>query len=310
MDYPKNEDQLRDCLLAAVNENRQAILDPRTTITMTKPIVISQAVSNGMPWGVNGNFANLYWKGPAGLNMLTFQGSSGVSSRGLVVERLGMDGNGYAAEPAQDCLKLYAPLGDDGPLYKFTVRDVYTMNAQRGIALVGGVYEGFLENIHCENHRNHGMECQHGSAVGVGGIISNINIVHPNLSRNFGAGLACTYSTNITMGSFILNGLGAVIAPEGLRYASACNGENTGESMFVIPWNGYGSVITGCEASSNGKTVCRKFTDGHWVDVGKPMLYLLDGATDVTVNTSHCSYYGDPPDPMRIRKQGVAAQPA
>jgi hypothetical protein len=313
MDYPQNETDLATVLQKAADEKRQCLLDPRTKINMTKPIVIKQAGNIGMMWGVNGNGAQLFWKGTQPGDMLTFQGIDGQVNRGLVVEKLSFDGNGYSsATPAGNCLKLYAPDGDPGAIYKFKLKDLYTMYATRGFMLEGAVFEGFCDNLHAENHSSHGMETKNSNINGRNGVISNINIIHPNFSRNMGAGLKCTYSTNLMFGSFVLNALGGVIADDGLRYAAGNNGENTGEAMFNLIYGGYGSVLVGNELSGDAATHARKMVNGAWVDVGKPSLYLLAGAdlTAITQRDNHVSYYGGAAaNPMRVVK-GQSAAPA
>lgn len=310
MDLPTTETQFRDALMTAANEKRVCVLDPRTRIEMTQGITITQTGNTGMPWGVNGNGAKLIWKGSTSADMLTFKGTNGAVNRSLIVEKLGMDGNGYAGVPAGACLKLYAPDGDPGAIYKFKVKDVYTMYATRGFVIEGAVFEGFLDNIHAENHRSHGMECLHTNVNNVRGIVSNINIIHPNLSRNMGAGLKCTYSTNLMFGSFVLNALGAVVAPEGLRYAAGNNGENTGEAMFNVPWQGYGTVIVGNELSGDASTHARQWVNGAWVDVGKPSLYLIAGDAAIIQRDNHVSYYGAGTNPMKVVKGAAGSRPS
>ena len=81
------------------------------------------------------------------------------------------------------------------------------------------------------------------------------------------------------------------MAPSGLRLGFANNGENTGEALYVVPNNGYGSYVLYSEASTDGKTVARRF-DGaknDWVTVGKPSLYVVAGATGVTEVGNHIS---------------------
>jgi hypothetical protein len=300
MDFPSTEKDLNDALANAAASHRICVLDPRTQINITQTIVLSQASADGNPWGVKGNGAKIAWKGAAGGDMLKIVGTQGQPNRALTVEGLMLYGGGYDGTPAGDCLKLSAPLGDNGPIYRFLLRDIYTSYGTRGIVLEGGVYEGFCENIQAEGMTSHGMETLH---LPNNATISNINIMHPNLSRNLGAGLKCTYSTNVMFGSFILNALGGIIAPDGLRFASGNNGENTGEALFIVPSNGYGSVITGNELSGDASTVARKMVSGAWQVVGSPSLYLLDGANDIIQRDNHCSYYGaDQPNPMRVFK--------
>src|SRR4029077_5665920 len=97
-------------------------------------------------------------------------------------------------------------------------------------------------------------------------------------SRNHGCGRPPVYSVYLVGGSFVLNGGGGVIAPDGIRGAIMCNGENTGgeaQAVFDVPSNGYGSYIEMGEASSDGQTVCRRWDGSQWHDVGKPLLYFI-----------------------------------
>src|SRR5262249_52282208 len=155
---------------------------------------------------------------------------------------------------ANACLRLSAPMGDGGPLYKFTLSDIFCSTGQYGIVLEGGVYEGALYNCHAENMERDGMMMQH---LPNNAIVSNILVVGPNMSRNFGAGIRPVYSCNIIGGSFILNGDGGVNAEGGCRVIAYSNGENTAgkdQACFVLQSNGYGSLVFGNEASSDGKT--------------------------------------------------------
>lgn len=304
MDFPTTEDQLAKLLQSYADNQIIGQLDPRTKITQTKPILVQQKSNDGGPWGVNGNGARLMWKGPAGQDMLTYAGVQGVNNRGLTIKGLYMDGNGYAAAPAGACLKLSAPLGDNGPIYKFLVEDVMTGYATNGLFIEGGVYEGLCLNVHAENHAADGIFMQ---SLPNGAVVSNVSLMHPNASRNFGAGIHAVYSCDIIFGSFVLNALGGVVAPTGLRSAKSCNGENTGEAVFVIgSMGGYGTVISTCEGSTDGVTLCRKFENGNWVNVGKPEFYLInwsDGpsATATTEVYNHMSYYGDGTNKDQIR---------
>lgn len=307
MDYPQNEADLKACLQSYANSNYVGMLDPRTDVTISNTIEISQPTAYGTPWGVNGNYAKLRYRGAAGNDLLRFKGTDGQNCRCLNIEKLVLDGGGPDSNGmgASACLKLWAPNGDNGPLYKFLLRDIYASSALYGIELEGGVYEGMLDNVHCENHAKDGIYTHHYTGGTAPGWISNIFIVHPNSSRNFGAGIRCTYSTYIIGGSYILNGDGGVQAPEGLRGMIMSNGENTAgkdQSMVVVPSNGYGSVIDLCEASSDGSTHCRRWDGANWVDVGSPMLYGLAAPGEVASTDCHTSYYGQGGNPMRWRK--------
>lgn len=293
MDTATNEKELRDALQTYANEKRVGMLYCKAPIDLTDTITIQQSANDGTPWGVNGNYAKLNWKGPGDKDMIVYRGVKGVSNRGLVFEKFSMYGNGYDHPPAGSCLKLWAPEGDPGCLYKFTIRDVHTSYATHGLYLLGAVFEGLIDNFHAENHRSHGVNMDHTHTPGEHqGIVSNIMFMHPNLSRNMGAGMRQVYSVNSIFGSYILNALGGILAPEGIRNVLASNGENTGEVLFDLQGNGYGSVVIGCEGSTDGSTHARKFENGQWVSVGKPM---KNGMTNVGAfeQANHMSTYGD-----------------
>lgn len=301
MHKPLTQGELQALLQSGATNGHPVMLDPATDmmINSTINVVASGKAGDGYPWGVKGNGAKIRWAG-GDADMLVYTGFSGASARCLTIEGLSLFGNGYAGTPAKSCLKLSAPAGDNGPLYKFTLRDIYASYAQYGIVLEGGVYEGAGYNLHAENHRKDGILLQHLPNA----IVSNIFLYGLNISRNLGAGLRSVYSTNVYGFSAILNGEGGIVAPEGIRFVSGGNGENTGESVVVLESNGYGSVVQGMEASSDGKTVARQYSNGQWVDVGKPCLYAVDmrSALGAVQQNCHCSYYGAMPNPMKVTK--------
>ena len=266
------------------------MFDPRTRVTLTRTITVRQKNNDGSPWGANGNFAKVHWAGAGGADMIVYQGVKGVQNRGLVIEKFSLFGNGYQGNPCGACLKLHAPDGDAGSLYKFTLRDIYTAYGTYGIVLGGAVFEGMCENVHGENHRKDGMLMHHTNVDRDNrGIVSNVQLIHPNMSRNLGAGVKSVYSCNAVLGSFILNADGGIVAPEGLRLGFANNGENTGEAVYVVPSNGYGSNIIYSEGSTDGATHARQFVNGEWVSVGKPQLYLLSRGAGVNETGNHMS---------------------
>jgi len=315
MDKPTTSDELRACLQRYADGNYVGMLDPTTRVDITDTIEIAQRANSGAPWGVNGNYARLTYKGPAGRDALRFIGVQDVSNRGLTIEKLVIDGSDpYMNKTGADaCLRLSAPLGDYGPLYKFTIRDVFTMCAVNGIVIEGGVYEGMMENTHAENCTGDGILLRHLNLGQSGqGVVSNVVMLHPNASRNLGAGINTVYSVYIIGGGFILNGNGAIRGADGVRGIIACNGENTAGkegAAFVVPSNGYGSVIQMCEGSSDGSTHCRKWNGTAWESVGGPMLYLMDIAGGVAQHDNHVSYYGNAPNPMHVVKGGTKSEP-
>ena len=294
MDVIENETQLRDALETYAREQRVGSCGSKTPITMTAPIVIQQTSHDGMPWGANLNFTRLLWRGPGDADMITYRGKDGISNRGLFLERFAMDGNGYGGTPARRCLHIYAPDGDPGSIYKFTPRDVFTAWAVNGIAIRGAVFEGYLENVHAENHQGDGIIME---SLGLDGmspwsIVSNIMVNHPNSSRNFGAGMRQPYSVNSILGSYVLNAEGGIASGEGIRAVMLSNGENTGEQLLSPTINGYSTVVAGNEASTDGKTHARRWDGSQWVSVGAPMLYGVNNVGHFD-NANHMSYYGD-----------------
>lgn len=291
--WARNEAEFGQALQSGADENFVPMFDPRTKVTLTKTIVVKQPKHDGTTWGANGNHAKIEWAGPAGGDMIVYQGVRGVANRGLFLEKFYLYGGGYDRAPAGACLKLFAPDGDAGSIYKFTLRDIYTAYGTYGIVLQGAVFEGLCENIHGENHRKDGMFMLHTNVDKDNrGIVSNIQLIHPNMSRNLGAGVRSVYSCNAAFGSFVLNADGGIVAPEGLRVGFANNGENTGEAVYVVPRNGYGSQIIYSEGSTDGATHARQFVNGKWISVGKPQRYLLSGGPGVTQTGNHISTYG------------------
>jgi len=307
MDYPKNEDELRACLAFYATNTIVGQLDPRTKVEISQPIVLS--ANSGRPWGVDGNFAEIIYRG-SGDDVLRIEGVANVNNRGLTLKNLVLDGGdagNMSGGGAAACLRVSAPLGDVGPIYKFHLENIWASGAVNGIVLEGGVYEGTCMNMHIENCTGDGMVLRHmpQTPEGKAPVVSNVLIWHLNSSRNYGCGFRTVYSVYLVGGSFVLNGGGGVVAPDGIRGALCCNGENTGgdaQAVFDVPSNGYGSYIAGGgEASSDGATVCRKWNGSAWEDVGKPLLYYIACADGVLQETNHVSYYGAGQNPMRVK---------
>ena len=211
--WARNETEFRQALQDGVAEGFLPMFDPRTDIEQSSTIVLEQRKNEGMTWGANGNHAKIRWVGSGGQDMIVIQGVNGVANRGFYFEKFNLYGGGYSRAPCGACLKLRAPLGDVGALYKFTLRDIYTSYGTYGIFLQGAVFEGMCENVHGENHTKDGMHMEH-TNVGQGnpGIVSNIQLIHPNMSRNLGSGVKSVYSCNAAFGSFVLNAEGGIVA--------------------------------------------------------------------------------------------------
>ena len=153
--------EFRQALQDGVAEGFLPMFDPRTAIEQSSTIVLEQRKNEGMTWGANGNHAKIRWVGPGGQDMIVVQGVNGVANRGFYFEKFNLYGGGYDRAPCGACLKLRAPLGDVGALYKFTLRDIYTSYGTYGIFLQGAVFEGMCENVHGENHTKDGMYMEH-----------------------------------------------------------------------------------------------------------------------------------------------------
>ena len=158
-----------------------------------------------MPWGVNGNYAKITYRG-SGDDLLRIEGTQGVNNRGLTIRNLvldGGDGGNMSGGGAAACLRVTAPLGDNGPIYRFGIMDVFTSGSVNGLILEGGVYEGELRGLYCENHTGDGIILRHlpASDVAKGPIVSNVLMWHVNSSRNYGAGLRTVYSVYLFGGS-------------------------------------------------------------------------------------------------------------
>jgi len=309
MDYPKDENELAALLQGYAQSQIVGVLDPRTNIEVSRTIVL-QVPNTGRPWGVDGNYASITYRG-SGDDLIRIEGTANVNNRGLTLKNLVLDGGdagNMSGGGASSCLRVSAPLGDVGPIYKFHLENIYASGAVNGLILEGGVYEGEMKNIHVENCTGDGIILRHlpQTPEGKAPVVSNVLMIHINSSRNYGCGLRTVYSVYLVGGSFVLNGGGGVVAPDGIRGAIFCNGENSGgenQCVFDVPSNGYGSYIGVGEASSDGATVCRAWKGDHWEDVGKPLLYFAAVGPGVVVENAHVSYYGaGPGNPMKVLK--------
>lgn len=243
---PTTGAQLQTLFDAAASTRSVLMLAPSVKITLTSTIVISQPSHDGNPWGMDGNWAQIEWGGAGGQDMFRVEGYAGVPNRGFVLMNFAMFGNGYLGSPAEACIRIQCPGGDNEAYYKSTLHNLYLSYATYGLVLDGAVFELAPFNIHCENHRSHGM-----TAVSNGGaIMSNCFSIAPNMSRNGGSGIYSSESHNIIMGSFIHNSRYAIEGFGGMRVVAFCNGENTGESMIKLGDDGYGTTILACEHSA------------------------------------------------------------
>ena len=295
--WARNEQEFRQALQTGLAEGFLPMFDPRTDIEQSSTIVLEQRKNEGMTWGANGNHAKVRWVGPPGQDMIVIQGVKGVANRGLYLEKFNLDGGGYKRAPCGACLKLRAPFGDAGALYKFTLRDIYTSNGTYGIVLQGAVFEGMCENVHGENHAKDGMYMENLSVgTGAPGIVSNIQLIHPNMSRNLGAGVRSVYSCNAAFGSFILNAEGGIVAPSGLqaRLRQQRREYRRGALRRSQQWLWVLRPLQrGVDGWKDGGASLRRCEE-RLGDRRKADPYVVAGATGVTEVGNHISSYGDP----------------
>jgi hypothetical protein len=236
---------------------------------------------------------------------------------GFVFTRFQLNGGGYWTKQGRGgqagaCFRIRCLGGDEMAYYKPTLQDIYASYAEYGFVFEGAVFEFSHINLHAENMSKDGILAQSFKKPdGNYAVMSNAFGIAPNMSRNLGAGIRTAYSHNIIMGSFILNGQGGVVAPQGLRVGAFNNGENTGEALFDIGGNGYGTVLLANEASSNTETIARQFEGSQWVTYGVPMQYVMKlpagddgqgGEGKVTQHDNHIATYWPGNLPVRVVK--------
>jgi hypothetical protein len=253
---PKTGAELQALADAAAAGRFVQVLAPGTKVTLDRTIIFKQAQHDGSVWGMDLNWAQLDWAGPALGDMIRCEGVTGAANRAFVLTNGQLYGGGWwqdrgRANQAGACLRISAKGGDPMAYYKPTLQNLYASYAQYGFVFEGAVFEFSHINLHAENMTKDGM-----LAVSAGGaIMSNVFGIAPNMSRNGGSGINTGYSHNVIMGSFIQNSQFGINAPDGLRVAAFNNGENTGESLIRLGYDGYGSVIFGNEMSTGAVSV-------------------------------------------------------
>ena len=157
------------------------MFDPRTDIEQSSTIVLEQRKNEGMTWGANGNHAKIRWVGPPGQDMIVSRASRASPIAGSISKSLTLGRRVRAGTVRRVPEAPRAPGRRRGPL-QIHLRDI-TSYGTYGIVLQGAVFEGMCENVHGENNIKDGMYMEH-TNVGHGnqGIVSNIQLIHPNIS--------------------------------------------------------------------------------------------------------------------------------
>lgn len=296
--WPKSQDELQTLWQAALDTGTMLTLDPRTRIDVKETISLSVSGKNGgWPHGIDGNYARLHSSINDGSPMVLVE--SKEPNRCMVMERLGVYGGGYDGRVSGGIVFVAAK---GVPIYKAKFNDLYISYCTTGLSLIGDIYESEIKSPHVENCFEDGICLEDdGQAV-----ISNLVIDIPNLSRNQGYGLrlkGAAGSVDVRYGSFVLNGLGGIHAPNGIRTVERCNFENTGRIAIDVPFSAWDTSIVGCKASTEGKTLNQQALERYGEAVGPLLhLYRYGGPPDnFEQSANRVNYYGDAPNPTAVR---------
>lgn len=261
MALPTTQDGLVSYVQGQLDRGVSAILSPETNVKLSSPVTFT--VSQSGLFGVLGNTAKLEWDGGlSGADAVTFLSAANVE--GFSVEKLSLYGGGYEGRQCARGFVFTAPRGK--PFYRAVIRDLYSSYCNSAcIALVGDFFESSIFNPSAKACFGDGMTIENSDD---GGIISNVMVFGANLSRCNGYGLHLmkgASSVDLSLGSFISNGKGGILAENGIRSVSFANGENTGEVFIDVPGSAFMTTLYACNLSSNGVTTAPG---------GKPSRYL------------------------------------
>ena len=125
---------------------------------------------------------------------------------------------------------------------------------KNGLNLEGDVFEGTVWNVQSENHGGSGVRLAHGRD---GGVLSNVFLYAPNVSRNQRYGIEAANgasSIQLQFPSMINNWLGGGYFPNGVRNVIGGNCENTGQVCMDVPSSDFQTRIVGLETSTDCAT--------------------------------------------------------
>lgn len=247
---PTTQDGLVSYVQSCLDASKSAILSPEVNVKLQNPVVWT--VRNSGLFGVIGNSAKLEWDGGlSDKDAVTFV--SATNSEGFFVDRLSLYGGGYEGRQCNRGFVFNAPRGK--PFYRAVLRDLYSSYCNAAcISLIGDFFESAIFNPNVNACYGDGMTIENGQD---GGIISNVMMFGVNLSRNLGYGLHLmngASSVDVSLGSFIGNSKGGILAENGIRSVSFINGENTGQILIDVPFSAYPTKLVKCNLSSNGVT--------------------------------------------------------
>jgi hypothetical protein len=245
---PATQAQLQALLQAAMN-GQSVMFDPTTSVTVSSTMTI---LVPDNPGNIFGNGLKIRSTINNGSDVLQFVGKAKNNSRNFIIQGINIYGGGYDGQASGNCLVINAP--HNKALYRVMLRDIYTdYCGVHGVKIIGDFFESTLDNIESENNKGDGLFIDHGSD---GGIISNLMIRSPNLSRNQGYGFHAVHanSIDISQGSFINNGKGGLLGEHGIRTVDSVNCENSGLVCIDIPTSDFMTRLVGNNASTNGAT--------------------------------------------------------
>lgn len=291
---PTTQAQLHALLQDAMN-GQSVMFDPTTSVTVSSTMRI---LVPDNPGNIFGNGLRIGSTINNGSDVLQFIGNAKANSRNFIIQGIFISGGGYNGLATGNCLAIHAP--HNKPIYRAMVRDIYTdYCGQHGIKITGDFYESTLDNIQAENHNGDGLFIDHGDD---GGIISNVMIRSPNLSRNHGYGFHArrANSIDISQGSFILNGKGGLLGEHGIRTVDSVNCENSGLVCIDIPTSDYMSRLVGNNASTDGATAAA--AGGNKAGTPTRYTYRYNGPpANLIQSGNYITFYGSVRDNTAIR---------
>jgi hypothetical protein len=285
---PTTQDQLRALLQAAMN-GQSVVFDPTTSVTVSSTMTI---LVPDNPGNILGNGLKISSTINNGSDVLQFVGNAKFNSRNFIIQGINIYGGVHGGLASGNCFVINAPR-TKGSIYRVMVRDIYTDSCGiNGVKITGDFFESTLDNIVSENNKGDGLFVDHGQD---GGVISNLMIRSPNLSRNHGYGFHArrANSIDISQGSFILNGKGGLLGEHGIRTVDSVNCENSGLVCIDIPASDFRTRLTGNNAATDGATA-----------VSTPMQYTYryhGPAANLIQSDNYITYYGSGKDNTAVR---------
>jgi hypothetical protein len=285
---PTTQAQLQALLQGAMN-GQSVMFDPTTSVTVSSTMTI---LVPDNPGNIFGNGLKIRSTINNGSDVLQFVGNARSNSRNFIIQGINIYGGVYDGLASGNCFVINAP-HTKGSLYRVMLRDIYTdWCGINGVKITGDFFESTLDNIASENNKGAGLFIDHGAD---GGIISNLMIRSPNLSRNQGYGFHArrANSIDISQGSFINNGKGGLLGEHGIRTVDSVNCENSGLVCIDIPTSDFMTRLIGNNASTDGKTA-----------VTTPMQYTYrynGTAANLIQSGNHITYYGSGTNNAAVR---------